>query len=373
VSVVLILLAHKRRSPSAPWLYYCPVGFLALSIVQFQNSLWGFQIAWYLVLLALATVIFVVDRIALTWFALIGAIAVGVVGSFSSLQGLIIWPVGLLLLYSRRRQLAMISAWIGSAIASGFAYFYHFNFSIGAPNSAYAFDHPLVALRFFLFIVGDVVGQPGTADSSSANDVIVLVFGLGVVFLAVATEALCGLRPTSGSSPVGVALIFYGLLFAAVTTQGRANAGLVQAGASRYTTFTLMILIGVYLALLGRWTATATTTIDTEALRVDDSTIRGTGGGPGRRPGWVDRVAVPWALAITLLACLVQISFGSHNGLEGAQRFNAEQVKAAETLIAINRVSDAELANAEVYVPLPFLREQVLTLEQHHLSVFARG
>ena len=54
VAVTLLILIHKRRSPSTPWLYYCPVAILTFSISQFEDSLWGFQLAWYLVLLCLA-------------------------------------------------------------------------------------------------------------------------------------------------------------------------------------------------------------------------------------------------------------------------------------------------------------------------------
>ncbi len=50
VSTALVILTHRRRSPGTPWLYYCPVAILMLSIVQFGNLLWGFQMAWFLVL-----------------------------------------------------------------------------------------------------------------------------------------------------------------------------------------------------------------------------------------------------------------------------------------------------------------------------------
>ena len=53
----LLIHAHKRRSPAVPWLYYCPVVILACSVVQYGATLWGFQMAWYLVLLALALVV----------------------------------------------------------------------------------------------------------------------------------------------------------------------------------------------------------------------------------------------------------------------------------------------------------------------------
>ena len=62
----LLIHAHKRRSPDVPWLYYCPVVILACSVVQYGATLWGFQLAWYLVLLALAFVVVFIDRNELT-------------------------------------------------------------------------------------------------------------------------------------------------------------------------------------------------------------------------------------------------------------------------------------------------------------------
>src|ERR1019366_8903735 len=93
------------------------------------NTLWGFQMAWYLVLLGLAVALFLLDRPSLTWLVLAAAMAAAVVGSFSSLQGLLIWPTGLVLLYLRRRPWRMIVVWIISAVATGAIYFYNYNFA----------------------------------------------------------------------------------------------------------------------------------------------------------------------------------------------------------------------------------------------------
>jgi hypothetical protein len=77
VATGLLIWAHKRRSPSCPWLYDCPVAFLTLSVAQWQNTLWGFQMAWYLVLLSLAAVIVLLDRGDLTWPIFAFAVAAG--------------------------------------------------------------------------------------------------------------------------------------------------------------------------------------------------------------------------------------------------------------------------------------------------------
>ena len=115
--------------------------------------------AWYLVLLGLAVTLFLLDRPSLTWLVLAGAMAAAVVGSFSSLQGLLIWPMGLVLLYLRRRPWRMIVVWIISAIVTGAIYFYNYNFaSVSGPS--YWLTHPFGATSIFLFSVGNnIVGQ----------------------------------------------------------------------------------------------------------------------------------------------------------------------------------------------------------------------
>jgi hypothetical protein len=73
--------------PDVPWLCYCPVVILACSLVQCAATLWGFQLAWYLALLALAFVVVFLDRDELGVTTLALAISAAVIGSFSSLQG----------------------------------------------------------------------------------------------------------------------------------------------------------------------------------------------------------------------------------------------------------------------------------------------
>ena len=60
-AVALLVLAHRRRSPELPWIAYCPVAILSLSVAQAGNTLWGFQLAWYLVMLMLAVTLFLLD------------------------------------------------------------------------------------------------------------------------------------------------------------------------------------------------------------------------------------------------------------------------------------------------------------------------
>ncbi len=128
-ATALFIFSHKRRSPQTPMLFYCPIAFLTLSFAQWQNTLWGFQMAWYLVLLSLAGTIALLDRPTLTVPTFVAAAVVAVVGSYSSTQGLLIWPVGLLLLYLRRRTKWTFVSWIAIAGATAAALFLQFQLS----------------------------------------------------------------------------------------------------------------------------------------------------------------------------------------------------------------------------------------------------
>jgi hypothetical protein len=174
--------------------------------------------AWYLVLLSLALTVMLLDRLRLTWLVFTVATVASVVGSFSSLQGLLIWPAGLVLLYHRRRSRSFVTVWIAAGIATTFLYFYHFNFD-STPEHGLALDHPVLAVKFYLFAVGDIVGfQVG--HSNLADDA-VIAFGLVIFLLATSALLKFGVhRDESGGSPVGIAFICVGLLFAATVTEG---------------------------------------------------------------------------------------------------------------------------------------------------------
>ena len=238
----LVICAHKRRSPGRRWIWYCPVAFLLLSLAQAVNALWGFQMAWYLVLLMITLALFLLDNEPQRWPVFAGAIAAAVVASFSSLQGLLVWPAGLLLIYLRRRTPRLGIVWIGAALVTGVVYFVNFNFNVSQSAS----QDPADLLSFFVRVVGDVVGesQPG---------VLVTLFGsvLAVTAIWALVRFVIGGRTSIGGRPVALSLILFGLLFAALTAYGRSGLNFFGFEVEdRYTVFAIFVLVGLYLAVL---------------------------------------------------------------------------------------------------------------------------
>jgi hypothetical protein len=348
-SAGLFIGAHKRRSPTTPLLYYCPVVIVMFSFVQVGNSLFGFQLAWFMVMASLAGALFLLDRRLLNWPVLVGAMVLGVVGSFSSLQGLLIWPAGLVLLYCRRRSKRFILSWIGVGIVSAIVYF------------RYALHHPVLALEFFFSAIGDIVGQQIPADGR--ND---WVIALGVVIVAVAVWTLIvyGFRRDESARPIGIALICFGLLFASTVAVGRLDYGLYYSDASRYTTFDLFILVGCYLTVFpGRevW-ATSRPTDKAEHSSVE-------AGGNRFVDLSVHIVRVVVALTIILVAIL-----GTSNGLTEANVWNQKLVEAAKVTVNIDKAPDDVVSGALYPLPLSavgFVRHMAQIAQSRDLSLFA--
>ncbi len=185
-AVALIIAAHKRRVPERPWAAYCPVALLMFSVVQAENTLWGFQLAWYLILLALAGVLFLLDRPTLSFVGTAGAILLAIVGSYSSFQGLLIWVVGLLLLFYRRRAGYLMAVWAAAGVLTTAIYFYNFDGHAAVAPDLTAIHLPTQAIRFFFVSLGDVLGVPLNAYGVRAD----LITAVGCVIFAVALLSL---------------------------------------------------------------------------------------------------------------------------------------------------------------------------------------
>lgn len=333
--VALLIVSHRRRSPGTPLVYYAPVAVLLLSLVQYEDTLWGFQVAWYLVFLAFAVVVFLLDRDEIGWPVLVAAVAAAVVGSFSSFQGLLIWPAGVVLLLLRRRPPRLIGAWIAVGLVTIVLYFVGLN---RPGNSLYGLEHPIAGLKFFFFVVGDIVGVPLPFLAKSPN-LWVELFGVIVFACAVWVVVVYGIRRhPSGPQSVGVSMICFGLLWAVALTLSQSSAGIAGAAPSRFTLYSLLTLAGCYLAVIG-------------------------GRGSPSPLGAVSRPAILGAVAIVALA-------GTVNGIAGGRTIYESRVVEAVTTVNAAQATPAQFDAAEPYLPGTIQGKGSLA-RQMRLSMFA--
>jgi hypothetical protein len=358
-ATALFIGAHKRRSPSTPWIFYCPVVLVMLSFVQAGNTLWGFQLAWFLVMLAIAAAVFLIDRPTLTGLTLLAAIVAAVVGSFSSLQGLLIWPVGLVLLWHRRRAKAFWCAWGASAVITGALYFSGFDFGLAHSDKSYLVSNPLAGVRTFFFVIGDVFGgkiadNNGALIPNAPQASVTVVILLGIVLFAIAAWVIIvyGVRRDDVSGrPVGVAMVIFGILYVLTIVYGRTSASQTSGDASRYTTFTLLIVAGCYLSLLSRPRVRARTSKRGEqALATRTYPI------------------VRWTLfgAVCLLVVL-----GTLVGLDFGRYWHQREQVIADVTVNLHQVSDQTVDTYLFPNGAQYVRPWARIASDRHLSLFA--
>ena len=108
-------------------------------------------------------------------------------------------------------------------------FFIHYNVQAGSGHLSYSITHPRETVEFFLFSIGDnIVGQQLTRAPTDRGDIDLL---LGLVVLAVAVWVVADLWHPEGETsarPLGVALTWFGLLFAASVAVSRTWQGFWQ-------------------------------------------------------------------------------------------------------------------------------------------------
>jgi hypothetical protein len=374
IAVSLIILANRRDLAPVPWIVYLPLAFVMLSLGQSGDTLFGFQLAWYMVLLALALVVFLLDSPRANWALLVVAIGVAVIGSYSSLQGLFIWPTGLVVLLWKYRPRSWVLTWLATGVVTTVIYFYNFDFSsTGTGQSHYSLAHPITAVEFFFLSIGDVMGKP-LPEGPGALDPVILAVGVATFLLAVACLVVYGRGPRRAKSPVGLALICFGLLFVLSITYGRVSAGLAAASQSRYATFDLLILAGCYLCLIERRPATS-----------DD---QNTGADPDGEPGCAvneletigeKRRSERVVLSLRLLAAVLivwMVWAGAENGVASGRSSQALMERAAlvtaHAQVASNTLVESALLPNK-YVAYGNVRDLAALAKKQHLSFFATG
>jgi hypothetical protein len=352
-ATALLIWAHKRRSPATPLLFYVPVAFVMLTFAQSQNSLWGFQMAWYLVLLALAVSMVLLDRTNLVWPVLVAAIVAAVVGSYSSIQGLLIWPIGLVLLYHRRRPTWAFGIWVAAGLVTVAVYLHNYHANNVSPT--WALRHPFWSAKLFVFALGDVVGMQtphgavgaslllGKSPSAitTPGNTAVLLFGVVIVVLAIFALVSWGIRPDRFTgAPIGIALIVYGLLFAAFVTDGRVLLDFWGVSQSRYVTFDVLVLAGIYLVALSR------VSLGKPADR-------------GKIVAWV-----------TIAVMGIQVAFGLHYGIVGARSQIEDEVTATATARDVDHESSLTVYSLDIGENINEIEQDVAYLREHHLGPF---
>ncbi|MGA3149718.1 MAG: hypothetical protein ABSF33_19935, partial [Acidimicrobiales bacterium] len=212
---------------------------------QYQNTLWAFQIAWSVVLVALVGALVLLRNLRPSMLQMGLAIALGFIASYSSLQGLLVWPAGLVLLAARGQTRRSAILWSAAAIVAIPLYFLGFNYGESGTASLHQIlaNLPLVA-KGLLISLGSVIP---TLTAGILGDRLSEMIG-ALLFVAGIMVAVAWLREGRPAGPKAfcVALVVLTLAFDVLLVPTRIVGSITAGTASRYVTFNWPLVVGVY-------------------------------------------------------------------------------------------------------------------------------
>ena len=218
--------------------YFIPVSWLLFQLQYWQTLNWampGIQNIPVLVFSLGAIYLLVRGE---QW-AFCCALAFLILAVGSSGNGLIIIPIGVLILALARRRMRVVSWLLVSAVCvAAYAYRYNAMVSSTDPNrSIFAAFHPLSPLYVYAFI-----GSAGSVPFKAAS--LFLGIFLFVFFVLIADRGYIRRNP----------LVSYCVLFLLLTAIGvagiRSDFGVGQALESRYTIYSVLLLIFAWFAIV---------------------------------------------------------------------------------------------------------------------------
>jgi hypothetical protein len=229
-----------KFSAGGPWkfaLIFVPASLLLFTYRQFEVALFGFpSVQFYMMILGVVGSFYLLGYSNGIDIGFAFSCLAAFMASFSSIQGLLAWPIGLVqILLSASRRKAIIWAISGALVTSG--YLYGWTKPVQTPSLNNALSDPLGGLRYFFVLLG----APFSYELYTAMGFGALVFLVGVVVFW--RNRLGEFVRRNG---IWFSLLLFGILSCVVTTAGRSGFGLPQGLSSRYTPVTAIGIIGLY-------------------------------------------------------------------------------------------------------------------------------
>jgi hypothetical protein len=250
VTLAVLLLAFRYPARRSWLLLFVPVSLLVFGLRQYENLLFGFQINFAFTqtfgVLALFLLHVLVRGGRPERLAFAAALCSATVASFSTAQGLFVWPaglVGLLLgLAQGAAKRAFVVVWGLAGLMEWTAYFAGYVAPEERPSMLYALDHPVTGARYFLTLLGGSLFWRQTFASLT---------GLLITCLVLAALLLIYKSGKVHEYSFWASLLLYSFLMLAAITLGRAGLfDAEQALSSRYAAFSVLTVVGVYAILV---------------------------------------------------------------------------------------------------------------------------
>ena len=229
---------YRSAGPGRP-AYFVPVALLLCSLAQYMNMLYGLMTCHYFTMAGMVWAIAFLQK--RTWRALAAAIVCAFAAMLSTLNAIVIGPIGLFVLVMMRQKPSRWIAWSVAMMGCGYVYFRDYKRPGQIPAFAWSPATILQASDTFLVNLGSPL---------SAGD---LVWSRALGVMTVGALLLLWLcvwmfdRRESHAGVVGLSLIAVGC--AAAVGLGRSAGGVSTALESKYVGYSTLALVASYLGL----------------------------------------------------------------------------------------------------------------------------
>jgi hypothetical protein len=343
ISVLIYTLCVRYFGDSVNTrILFIPIAWLLWSLRQWENFLLGFEINFFLCVLGFVISVVLIDRSQDFRLSFLGALGGAVITSFSTINGLLIWPIGIILIILQRKGKKMLLSWVLCAISINSLYILNWKDpgnggAGGLTPIAFFTNNPATVIKFFLAFLGSPLSPGQPVNIIILYSILVGIFVLVAIVVGIALTLKYHLLKEN--SPWIALLLFY-LGTAFMTTIVRSCFGTGQALTSRYVTFSILGIIGLYFLYV---------------------TIYKYNGPDLFHSGWMLK-------GVTCII-LFGVFLGLIEGMAMGMRIASDRDKMTCTLMNYPSASDQDLS--AIYPDPNFVREMAIVLEKRHLNVFS--
>lgn len=215
------------------------ISIVIFSPTQWENWLWGWQIAIFLNVFCVILAFKFLSNVNFRNFIM--AFILGIIATFSYANGLIFWVVGFIMLinakYQKRISYYLLFLWLLFSVLIISVYFYSYHSTIQEINF---YKQPLAYIKYIFAYLG--------APIVNFNYYYSIFFGfVGVSLLSVLS--ILYIKRGIRVDIVWVALGLYSILSAFMSSVGRFRFGIEQAMSSRYITISSLLWVSLFIII----------------------------------------------------------------------------------------------------------------------------
>lgn len=223
---------------------------LIFAPIQWENWLWGIQIVVFVPIVCITScVLLAYSRLDIKAKFGLG-ICLSTISTFSYANGMLCWIIVFpVILLKCKKELSknkwLIFAWIFAFTINVVTYFYNYKKPPSHPSFSEGLLHPLHAIHYFL----SFLGAPLSFGTTSNRLIIGPIIGFALILLLLASCTYLLkfandsflLHNMAGWLTIGTYTVISGI----ITTSGRVGFGVDQSLASRYTTFSIYLIVSL--------------------------------------------------------------------------------------------------------------------------------